>query len=157
MQVPAKTIIIESLDIITITVPPALPAAMTAGIVYAQRRLKRVGIFCISPQRINVCGQLNLVCFDKVKLTCGILRFFDTTFLSRISRSVRRAKFQGHGVHQCNTLLDSERMAKHPNGVKHKPSLEKQSRISLGVPTGCKFASMVSVVMLLKSISCSQV
>ncbi|XP_029904873.1 probable cation-transporting ATPase 13A3 isoform X2 [Myripristis murdjan] len=64
-EVPAKTIIIESLDIITITVPPALPAAMTAGIVYAQRRLKRIGIFCISPQRINICGQLNLVCFDK--------------------------------------------------------------------------------------------
>lgn len=65
-QVPAKTIIIESLDIITITVPPALPAAMTAGIVYAQRRLKHIGIFCISPQRINICGQINLVCFDKV-------------------------------------------------------------------------------------------
>ncbi|XP_068460233.1 polyamine-transporting ATPase 13A3 isoform X2 [Clinocottus analis] len=64
-EVPAKTIIIESLDIITITVPPALPAAMTAGIVYAQRRLKRLGIFCISPQRINICGQINLVCFDK--------------------------------------------------------------------------------------------
>ncbi|TNN84078.1 putative cation-transporting ATPase 13A3 [Liparis tanakae] len=64
-KVPAKTIIIESLDIITITVPPALPAAMTAGIVYAQRRLKRLGIFCISPQRINICGQINLVCFDK--------------------------------------------------------------------------------------------
>ncbi|XP_047230374.1 polyamine-transporting ATPase 13A3 isoform X2 [Girardinichthys multiradiatus] len=62
---PAKTIIIESLDIITITVPPALPAAMTAGIVYAQRRLKQLGIFCISPQRINICGQINLVCFDK--------------------------------------------------------------------------------------------
>ncbi|XP_028855736.1 probable cation-transporting ATPase 13A3 isoform X2 [Denticeps clupeoides] len=64
-KVPAKTIIIESLDIVTITVPPALPAAMTAGIVYAQRRLKQIGIFCISPQRINICGQLNLVCFDK--------------------------------------------------------------------------------------------
>uniref|UniRef100_A0A673CL98 Polyamine-transporting ATPase 13A3 n=1 Tax=Sphaeramia orbicularis TaxID=375764 RepID=A0A673CL98_9TELE len=64
-EVPAKTIIIESLDIITITVPPALPAAMTAGIVYAQRRLKHIGIFCISPQRINICGQINLVCFDK--------------------------------------------------------------------------------------------
>uniref|UniRef100_H3BZC9 ATPase 13A3 n=1 Tax=Tetraodon nigroviridis TaxID=99883 RepID=H3BZC9_TETNG len=64
-EVPAKTIIIESLDIITITVPPALPAAMTAGIVYAQRRLKNLGIFCISPQRINICGQINLVCFDK--------------------------------------------------------------------------------------------
>ncbi|MEQ2181946.1 hypothetical protein GOODEAATRI_016939 [Goodea atripinnis] len=69
MQVSAKTIIIESLDIITITVPPALPAAMTAGIVYAQQRLKRVGIFCISPQRINMCGQLNLVCFDKLCCT----------------------------------------------------------------------------------------
>ncbi|KAJ8011279.1 hypothetical protein DPEC_G00056500 [Dallia pectoralis] len=64
-QVPVKTIVIKSLDIITITVPPALPAAMTAGIVYAQRRLKNVGIFCISPQRINICGQLNLICFDK--------------------------------------------------------------------------------------------
>uniref|UniRef100_A0A8C7E179 Polyamine-transporting ATPase 13A3 n=1 Tax=Oncorhynchus kisutch TaxID=8019 RepID=A0A8C7E179_ONCKI len=65
LSIMNKTIIIESLDIITITVPPALPAAMTAGIVYAQRRLKRIGIFCISPQRINICGQLNLVCFDK--------------------------------------------------------------------------------------------
>uniref|UniRef100_A0A672H7F0 P-type ATPase A domain-containing protein n=1 Tax=Salarias fasciatus TaxID=181472 RepID=A0A672H7F0_SALFA len=65
-KVDAKTIVTESLDIITITIPPALPAAMTAGIVYAQRRLKKVGIFCISPQRINMCGQLNLVCFDKV-------------------------------------------------------------------------------------------
>ncbi|XP_023559889.1 probable cation-transporting ATPase 13A3 isoform X1 [Octodon degus] len=64
-EVEVGTIIFESLDIITITVPPALPAAMTAGIVYAQRRLKTVGIFCISPQRINICGQLNLVCFDK--------------------------------------------------------------------------------------------
>uniref|UniRef100_A0A8C1XYX6 ATPase 13A3 n=1 Tax=Cyprinus carpio TaxID=7962 RepID=A0A8C1XYX6_CYPCA len=62
---PVKDIIVKSLDIITITVPPALPAAMTAGIVYAQRRLKKVGIFSISPQRINICGQLNLVCFDK--------------------------------------------------------------------------------------------
>ncbi|XP_051767927.1 polyamine-transporting ATPase 13A3 isoform X2 [Ctenopharyngodon idella] len=64
-QEPVKDIIVKSLDIITITVPPALPAAMTAGIVYAQRRLKKVGIFSISPQRINICGQLNLVCFDK--------------------------------------------------------------------------------------------
>nr|XP_060623236.1 probable cation-transporting ATPase 13A5 [Anolis sagrei ordinatus] len=46
-------------------VTPALPAALTTGIVYAQRRLKRKKIFCISPQRINICGQINLVCFDK--------------------------------------------------------------------------------------------
>uniref|UniRef100_A0A8C5C696 ATPase 13A3 n=1 Tax=Gadus morhua TaxID=8049 RepID=A0A8C5C696_GADMO len=65
LSVMKEEIILESLDIITITVPPALPAAMTAGIVYAQRRLKQIGIFCISPQRINICGQINLVCFDK--------------------------------------------------------------------------------------------
>jgi len=58
-------IILRTLDIITIVVPPALPAAMTVGTVYAQSRLKRQGIFCISPGRINVCGKLKLVCFDK--------------------------------------------------------------------------------------------
>nr|XP_060635789.1 polyamine-transporting ATPase 13A3-like [Anolis sagrei ordinatus] len=62
---PVGRIILESLDILTITVPPALPAAMTAGVVYAQRRLRRERIFSISPQRINICGQLNLMCFDK--------------------------------------------------------------------------------------------
>uniref|UniRef100_A0AAY5ESU2 Cation-transporting P-type ATPase N-terminal domain-containing protein n=1 Tax=Electrophorus electricus TaxID=8005 RepID=A0AAY5ESU2_ELEEL len=65
LSIMNNTIVVKSLDIITITVPPALPAALTAGIVYAQRRLKKMGIFCISPQRINICGQLNLVCFDK--------------------------------------------------------------------------------------------
>ncbi|XP_025081002.1 probable cation-transporting ATPase 13A3 isoform X3 [Pomacea canaliculata] len=53
------------LDIITIIVPPALPAAMTVGTVYAQARLKKHGIFCISPPRINFCGRINVFCFDK--------------------------------------------------------------------------------------------
>ncbi|XP_026578051.1 LOW QUALITY PROTEIN: probable cation-transporting ATPase 13A4 [Pseudonaja textilis] len=61
----AGEVVKKALDVITIAVPPALPAALTTGIIYAQRRLKKKGIFCISPQRINVCGQLNLVCFDK--------------------------------------------------------------------------------------------
>nr|XP_044627251.1 probable cation-transporting ATPase 13A4 isoform X5 [Equus asinus] len=62
---PLQEVVKKALDVITIAVPPALPAALTTGIIYAQRRLKKRGIFCISPQRINVCGQLNLVCFDK--------------------------------------------------------------------------------------------
>ncbi|XP_037694065.1 probable cation-transporting ATPase 13A4 isoform X3 [Choloepus didactylus] len=62
---PLVEVVKKALDVITIAVPPALPAALTTGIIYAQRRLKKKGIFCISPQRINVCGQLNLVCFDK--------------------------------------------------------------------------------------------
>ena len=62
----AGHIIVRSLDLVTIVVPPALPAAMTIGIVFAQRRLKKKHIFCISPNSINQCGALNVVCFDKV-------------------------------------------------------------------------------------------
>ncbi|KAE8603788.1 hypothetical protein XENTR_v10014466 [Xenopus tropicalis] len=58
-------VVLKALDVITIAVPPALPAALTAGIMYAQRRLEKAGIFCISPQRINLCGMINLFCFDK--------------------------------------------------------------------------------------------
>ncbi|KAI8795519.1 cation-transporting ATPase 13A3, partial [Biomphalaria glabrata] len=51
--------LIRALDIVTIIVPPALPAAMTVGTVYAQSRLKKSKIFCISPPRINFCGRIN--------------------------------------------------------------------------------------------------
>ncbi|KAK8405761.1 hypothetical protein O3P69_001925 [Scylla paramamosain] len=57
--------LIRTLDIVTIVVPPALPAAMTVGTYYAQSRLKKKAIFCISPPRINVSGKIKLVCFDK--------------------------------------------------------------------------------------------
>jgi len=58
-------IINRSLDLITITVPPALPAAMTVGTVFAINRLKKKKIFCISPPRVNVSGRVNLMVFDK--------------------------------------------------------------------------------------------
>ncbi|EGT45878.1 hypothetical protein CAEBREN_18457 [Caenorhabditis brenneri] len=61
----AKHIIIRSLDIITIVVPPALPAAMSVGIINANNRLRKKKIFCTSPTTINVCGQINVSCFDK--------------------------------------------------------------------------------------------
>uniref|UniRef100_A0A8C8RTU3 ATPase cation transporting 13A2 n=1 Tax=Pelusios castaneus TaxID=367368 RepID=A0A8C8RTU3_9SAUR len=64
-QVPLQQIIIRALDVITVIVPPALPAAMTVGTIYAQNRLKKQGIFCISPPRINLSGKIRLVCFDK--------------------------------------------------------------------------------------------
>lgn len=58
-------VIFASFDVITICVPPALPAAMTAGIILAQKRLALRNIFCISPRAINVSGSLNCICFDK--------------------------------------------------------------------------------------------
>uniref|UniRef100_A0A8C3P8I0 Cation-transporting ATPase n=1 Tax=Chrysemys picta bellii TaxID=8478 RepID=A0A8C3P8I0_CHRPI len=64
-----------ALLLFTVSVPPAIPAALTTGIVYAQKRLKNKKIFCISPQRINICGQINLVCFDKVRNGLQLLNF----------------------------------------------------------------------------------
>ncbi|XP_078374483.1 polyamine-transporting ATPase 13A3-like isoform X2 [Oculina patagonica] len=61
----AGQILLKALDIITVAVPPALPAAMSVGIVYALQRLKKKHIFCINPSRINICGKLKLFCFDK--------------------------------------------------------------------------------------------
>ncbi|XP_065171790.1 polyamine-transporting ATPase 13A3-like isoform X2 [Atheta coriaria] len=63
--VAVAEMIVEALDLITIVVPPALPAAMTVGRLYAQTRLQKQQIFCISPRTINVSGSIDCVCFDK--------------------------------------------------------------------------------------------
>lgn len=62
---PLADIIKRSLDIITIAVPPALPGALTAGLIYAQNRLRHQKIYCISPRTINICGTINTFVFDK--------------------------------------------------------------------------------------------
>lgn len=49
-------IVVRALDLITIVVPPALPATLTIGTNFALSRLKQKQIFCISPQRVNVGG-----------------------------------------------------------------------------------------------------
>ncbi|CAG2056962.1 unnamed protein product [Timema podura] len=67
-------IAIKALDIITIVIPPALPAAMTVGKLYAQNRLKALNIFCMNSRVINVCGSLNCVCFDKSDRMYGMGR-----------------------------------------------------------------------------------
>jgi cation-transporting ATPase 13A3/4/5 len=58
-------ILIRAFDLITIVVPPALPATLTIGTNFALSRLKKKNIFCISPQRVNIGGKLDVVCFDK--------------------------------------------------------------------------------------------
>ncbi|PWN38810.1 hypothetical protein IE81DRAFT_327122 [Ceraceosorus guamensis] len=59
------TIILRALDLITVVVPPALPATMSIGTTFAIARLRKGGIFCISPNRVNIGGKINVVCFDK--------------------------------------------------------------------------------------------
>ena len=60
-----EVIIVRALDLVTITVPPALPVAMTIGTAFAISRLKAQDIYCISPSRVNVSGRIDTMCFDK--------------------------------------------------------------------------------------------
>ena len=59
------TIVIRALDLVTVVVPPALPATMSIGISFAISRLRKLGIFCISPNRVIIGGKVNVFCFDK--------------------------------------------------------------------------------------------
>ena len=59
--------VIRAIVILTFVVPPQLPALLTIGNIYAQRRLKKQNIFCVSSKHINGSGNLDVVCFDKVR------------------------------------------------------------------------------------------
>jgi len=64
-----------------VVVPPALPAAMTIGIVHSMKRLKRLKIYCTCQTRINVAGKIKLVCFDKVNFLNKQLQFMQFRFV----------------------------------------------------------------------------
>ena len=51
IQLAWHLVIVRALDLITIVVPPALPATLSIGTNFALSRLKQKNIFCISPQR----------------------------------------------------------------------------------------------------------
>lgn len=63
--VDSVEIALRALDLFTICVPPALPAAMSVCITFSIARLKKKQIYCTSPQRINVAGKVGVVVFDK--------------------------------------------------------------------------------------------
>ncbi|KAL4480550.1 hypothetical protein ABPG72_022305 [Tetrahymena utriculariae] len=81
-------IVIRALDLITISVPPALPTALSFGISFALKRLSQTYIFCVNPQKINVCGKVKTVCFDKT----GTLTEEGLTFKS--VKVCNQAKFE---------------------------------------------------------------
>ena len=65
LGIPWHTILVRALDLVTVVVPPALPATLSIGTSFAISRLRKQGIFCISPSRVNVAGKINVCCFDK--------------------------------------------------------------------------------------------
>jgi cation-transporting ATPase 13A2 len=65
MDIELHEVVVRALDLVTIVVPPALPATLAIGTSFAIARLKKKQIYCISPQRVNVGGKLDIMCFDK--------------------------------------------------------------------------------------------
>jgi cation-transporting ATPase 13A2 len=96
--VPVLAIALRAMDVITISVPPALPIAMTVGVGFAISRLKKRSIFCISPPRVNVSGKINCMCFDKTgTLTEEGLDLY----------GVRSISMKDTGVRTFDDLVDS--------------------------------------------------
>eukprot|EP00879_Flechtneria_rotunda_P018825 GHRR01019759.1.p1 GENE.GHRR01019759.1~~GHRR01019759.1.p1 ORF type:complete len:982 (+),score=342.10 GHRR01019759.1:311-3256(+) len=58
-------IVVRFFDMITVAVPPALPACLTIATVFSIGRLRRNGIYVTGPHTITLAGQLDVVCFDK--------------------------------------------------------------------------------------------
>ena len=73
---PTSLLILKFFDIITISIPPSLPAAINIGISLTLDRLKKKNIFCIAPYKTVIGGRINAVCFDKTgTLTEDQMRF----------------------------------------------------------------------------------
>lgn len=64
-EVDVYEMLLKAAQIITVTVPPALPTCMQVGISVALQRLKKAKTYCISPNKINEVGRVNIMCFDK--------------------------------------------------------------------------------------------
>lgn len=100
-QVPVTDILLKALDLVTIIIPPALPMAMTIGVIFAQTRLKKSNIYCISPRSINISGCINCVCFDKT----GTLTEDDLSF-SQVVPVDHNSNSFGPPIHDLK-LLDT--------------------------------------------------
>ncbi|KAH9121772.1 hypothetical protein AeMF1_006642, partial [Aphanomyces euteiches] len=58
-------LLISVFDLISTTIPAALPMILTVGVGFSLKRLRKERIFCIDAQKINIAGHLNCFCFDK--------------------------------------------------------------------------------------------
>lgn len=105
---PFMHILVRSLDLITIVVPPALPAAMSVGTLNARMRLIKKNIFCISPSTINICGLINVVCFDKTgTLTEDGLDFHKFRAIKRFGKNVNTFTKE-YDDFDAKTLIEDE-------------------------------------------------
>ncbi|XP_013193380.1 polyamine-transporting ATPase 13A3 isoform X2 [Amyelois transitella] len=116
-------IVLKALDIVTIVIPPALPAAMTVGRLYAVARLRAARVACLNTRAVNVSGSLDCVCFDKTGTLTedgldmwGVVACSAAASRPRLGRAVRDPRHMNDlhdlkmGMATCHslTLLDGE-------------------------------------------------
>ncbi|XP_049881693.1 polyamine-transporting ATPase 13A3-like isoform X2 [Pectinophora gossypiella] len=116
-------IALKALDIITIVIPPALPAAMTVGRLYCVSRLRAARVTCLNTRAVNVSGSIDCFCFDKTGTLTedgldmwGVVPVSPATAPPRLGRAVRDAAALNDlhdlklGMASCHslTLLDGE-------------------------------------------------
>ncbi|KAG4304603.1 hypothetical protein PORY_001996 [Pneumocystis oryctolagi] len=65
MGIEWNLVVLRSLDLITIVVPPALPTTLAIGTNFAIARLKKRQIYYTSISKINISGTIDIMCFDK--------------------------------------------------------------------------------------------
>ncbi|KAL6926561.1 hypothetical protein ACO0SA_004741 [Hanseniaspora valbyensis] len=72
LHLSTKLIIVRALDIVTIVVPPGLPATLSVAVTFSISRLKnKCNIFCIRPTKINGAGGVSVWVFDKTGTLTG--------------------------------------------------------------------------------------
>lgn len=90
----------RALDLITVVLPPALPATLSIGVAASLKRLKNERIMCINAAKINVASKVNRICFDKT----GTLTEEGLKILGVVSSSL---VFYSHS--KCHQLLADNR------------------------------------------------
>ncbi|KAK6075912.1 p-type ATPase [Seiridium cupressi] len=119
-------IVVRALDLITIVVPPALPATLTIGTNFALSRLRKKQIFCISPQRVNVGGKLDVMCFDK------------TGTLTEEGLDVLGVRLVSQSTKRFNELVSSATSLVRPSNYETTPdNLKDTSRAALFAMATC--------------------
>ncbi|KAF0700990.1 Aste57867_8436 [Aphanomyces stellatus] len=88
---PPYDLFISVFDLISTTIPAALPMILTVGVGFSLTRLQRARLFCIDAQKINVAGHLNCFCFDKTgTLTSDRLHFLGVDACDGVSPVTRQ-------------------------------------------------------------------
>ncbi|KAJ9592422.1 hypothetical protein L9F63_015838, partial [Diploptera punctata] len=152
-EIEASDVALKALDLITIAIPPALPAALSMGKMYAQSRLQKHRIFCINSRVINVAGGINCVCFDKTGTLTedgldmwGVVPVVSTNFHKPESDATQIA---GHPLQpamaSCHslTIIDGNltgdpldiKMFESTGWTLEEPEIADQTKYDLMVPT----------------------